>query len=69
MYGMTKSGKLISYQLTEWLLEPIVIQYQCQMSIYYEYAPDGKNIVVLSHVYYCVYWYKSESLGNVFWTL
>ena len=33
VYGMTKSGKLFSDELTEWLLEAGFIQYQCQMSI------------------------------------
>ena len=46
MYGMTNSGKLFSDELTEWLLEAGFIQYQCQMSIYYKYAPDGSKIVV-----------------------
>ena len=32
-YGMTKSGDLFSDSLTEWLLETVFIQYQCQMSI------------------------------------
>ena len=41
MYGMTNSGKLFADELTEWLLEAGFIQYQCQMSIYYKYAPDG----------------------------
>ena len=36
------------------------------MSIYYKYAPDGSNIVVLFYVCYCVYWYKNEDLGNFF---
>ena len=55
MYGMTKSGKLFVDFLTEWLLESGFIKSQCQMSIYYKYAPDGTNIVVLSYVYDCVY--------------
>ena len=63
MYGMTNSGKLFSDELTYWLLEAGFIQYKCQMSISYKYAPDGTNIVVLSYVYYCVYWYTSEALG------
>ena len=42
------------------------VQSQCQMSIYYKYAPDGSNIVVLSYVDYCVYWYTNEDLGNWF---
>ena len=45
MYGMTNSGKLFSDELTEWLLEAGFIQYQCQMSVYYKYAPDGANIL------------------------
>ena len=40
MYGMTNSGKLFADELTEWLLEVGFIQSQCQMSIYYKYAPD-----------------------------
>ena len=40
MYGMTKSGKLFADALTEWLLEAGFIQSQCQMYIYYKYAPD-----------------------------
>ena len=39
---------------------------QCQMSIYYKYAPDGSKIVVLSYVDYCVYWYTNEDLGKWF---
>ena len=34
------------------------------MSIYYKYAPDGTNIVVLSYVDDCVYWYTNEALGK-----
>ena len=41
MYGMTNSGKLFSDELTEWLLEAGFIRSQCQMSIYYKYAPYG----------------------------
>ena len=40
IYGMTNSGELFSDDLTEWLLEAVFIQSQCQMSIYYNYAPD-----------------------------
>ena len=39
MYGMTNSGKLFDDELTELLLEAGFIQSQCQMSIYYKYAP------------------------------
>ena len=50
MYGITNSGKLFADELTERLLEAGFIQYQCQMSIYYKYAPDGSKIVLLSYV-------------------
>ena len=33
------------------------------MSIYYKYATDGSNLVVLSYVDDCVYWYTYEELG------
>ena len=36
------------------------------MSIYYNYAPDGTQIVVLSYVDDFVYWYTSEALGKLF---
>ena len=64
MYGMTNSVKLFSDELIEWLNEAFFIQYQLHMSIYYMYAPDGTNIVVISYVDNCVYWYKSEALGK-----
>ena len=66
MYGMTESGKLFANELTEWLLEEYFIQSQCQISIYYKYAPYGSNIVVLSYVDECVYWYTSEDIGKRF---
>ena len=43
MHVMTNSGKLFAYELTQWSLESGFIQSQCQMSIYYKYAPDGKK--------------------------
>ena len=46
MYVMTKSGKISAYMITDWLIKTGSVQYQCQMSIYYEYAPDETNIVV-----------------------
>ena len=66
MYDMTNSGKLFADELIEWLLESGFIKYQCQMSIYYKYAPYGTKIVVLSYVYYCVYWYTYEALVKYF---
>ena len=63
---MNNSGKLFSDELTEWLPEAGFIQSQCQMSIYYKYAPYGSNIVVLSYVDDFLYWYTSEALGKWF---
>ena len=64
MYSMTNSAKLFADELTEWLLEAGFIQSQCQMSIYYHYAPDGYNIVILSYVDDFVYWYTNEDNGK-----
>ena len=47
MLGMTNHGKLFADELTEWLIEEGFMQSQCQMLIYYKYAPDGSKIVVL----------------------
>ena len=55
---MTNSGKLFADELIEWLLEAGFIKYQCHIYIYNKYAPDGKNIFVLSYVDACVYWCK-----------
>ena len=63
---MNNSGKLFAYELTEWLLEAGFIQYQCQMSIYYNYSPDETKTFALSYVDDCVYWYKNEYLGKWF---
>ena len=45
MYGMTNSLNLCDDELTEWLLETGFIKSQCQMYIYYKYAPDGTNFL------------------------
>ena len=45
MYGMTNSGKVFADELTEWLHKSGFIQSQCQMSIYYKYAPDGSKLL------------------------
>ena len=66
MYGMTNSGNLFADELTEQFLEEGFIQSQCQMSIYYKYAPDGSKHFVLSYVDDCVYWYTNEDLGKWF---
>ena len=54
---MTNSGQLFASELIEWLMEADFIQSQYHISIYYKYAPDGKNSVVLSYVYDCVLLY------------
>ena len=41
-------------------------QSQCQVSIYYKYAPDGTTFVVLYYVDGFFYWYTSEALGKWF---
>ena len=66
MYGMNNYGKVFAGKLIQWLLEAGFIQYQFQISIYYNYATDGKNIVVLSYIDDCVYWYTSEAIGKWF---
>ena len=66
MYGMTNSGKLFAHDLTEWLLEANFTDSLCQMSIYYKYAPDGTNIVVLFYVDHCVYWCTAEAFVKLF---
>ena len=45
MFCMTNSGNFFAGDLTEWLLEAGFIQSQCQMSIYYKYAPDGSKLL------------------------
>ena len=63
---MTNYGKLFADEWTERLLEAGFIQSQCQLSIYYKYAPYGTKIVVLYDVYDCFYCYYSEALGKWF---
>ena len=64
MYVMTSSGKMFADELTEWLIKEGFVQSQCQMSIYYKYAPDRSKIVVLSYVDDCVYCYTNEDIGK-----
>ena len=66
MYGMTNSRNVVADRLMELLLEAGFIQSQCKMYIYYKYATDGTNMVVLSYVDDCFYWYTSEALGKWF---
>ena len=63
---MTNSGKLFAEELTECLLETGFIQSQCQMSIFYKYAPEELKIVVLSYVDDFFYWYTNEDIGKWF---
>ena len=56
MYGMTNSRKLFAVELTKWLIEVAGFkQSQLKFSIYYKYALDGSNIVVLSYVDDCLF--------------
>ena len=64
MYGMNSSWKLFADELTYYLIGSGFIQSQCQISIYYKYAPYVTKTVVLSYVDDCVYWYTSEALGK-----
>ena len=64
MYGITNSGKLSSDALTECFINEAGFKiYKFQMSINYRYAPE---IVVLSYVDDCVYWYIYEALVKCF---
>ena len=64
---MTNYGKLFSDELTNFLIDEVGSkQSQCQMSIYYQYAPDGNKLVVLSYVDECVYWYTYEEIVKWF---
>ena len=67
MYGMTNSVKLFPDDLTYWWInEAGFKQYQCHMSIYCKYEPDGTKCFVLSYVFDCVYWYTYEAIGKCF---
>ena len=60
-------GKKTFDELINWMIDEAGFnQYKCQMYVYYKYAPDGYNLVVLSYVYDCAYCYKYEKLGNWF---
>ena len=66
VYGITDYGKVFADDLTEWLLESGLIQYQCQMSICYNSSPDGKILFLKSYVDDCVYQYTYKDLRNWF---
>ena len=65
MYVMTNYGKLFSDELIEWLIEAGFIQYKCQMSIYYKYAPGGKKLLLYPMLIICVYWYTSGAIEKL----
>ena len=47
MYGMSNSKKLLSNELIDWLAHESGFKTsQCQMSIYYKYAPDEKHFIL-----------------------
>ena len=51
IYGMTNSGKLFVYKLTNWLIDESGFKKsQFQMYLYYKYAPYGFKLVVLSYL-------------------
>ena len=63
IYGMTNYVKLIYDEITNYLIDEAGFnQSKCQMSVYYKYASDGSNLVVLSYFDDFVYWYLSEEL-------
>ena len=61
--------ELFADDFTEWLLEAGLIQSQCQMSIYYKYAPVGTicfDYLMLMTMYIGILLKLSE---NCLWTL
>ena len=65
MYVITNAENVFVDELTNWMINESGFKHpKCQISVYYEYAPDGSNLVVLSYVYDCVYWYTYEELGK-----
>ena len=67
IYGMINFGYLSSDELTNLLIYKAYFkQSQCQMSIYYKYAPYRSRLVMLSYVDGYLYWYTNEELGKFF---
>ena len=65
---MTNSRKLITDKLTNWLMNLEGFKNsQCQIYIFYKYAPDGSILAVLDYVDDRVFWYTYEELGK--WSL
>ena len=68
MYGIDNSVKLFPDVFINCLIDVAGFKKsQIQMSIYYKYASDGYNIVVLSYIDDCVFWYTYEELGKCLW--
>ena len=64
---MTNSGNIFADYLTVFLVYKSGFkQSQCQIYIYYRYAPYGFKLFVLYYVDDCVYWYKYEYLVKGF---
>ena len=64
---MNNDGKLFYYDITNWLIyETGFKNSQYKMSIYYNYAPDGYKLVLLSYVGDFVDMYTYEELGKWF---
>ena len=61
---MNSYGNLFSDELTNQMIDEEGFKMsQCQISIYYKYAPDGSKLVVFSYFDDCVYCYTYEELG------
>ena len=69
MYRMTNYRKLFADELTEWLLETGFIKSQCQMYIYYKYAPDGTNFLSYLMLMIVSIGMHLKLLKNVLWEL
>ena len=64
---MNNYVKLFADEISNWLIDESVFnQSQCKISIYYNYTPDGSNLVVLSYVDDFVYCCTYECLGKWF---
>ena len=67
MYVMNNYLNSFSGEFTNWIIDEAGFERsQCQISIYYNFAPYRCRLVVLSYVDDYVYWYISEELGKWF---
>ena len=69
MYGMINSVKVFSDELIDWLLEAGFILSQCQMYIYYKYAPDGTKFLFYLMLINVSIVTLLKLLGNVLWVI